>query len=388
MTKLKKGIEVIGIPRLIIGLFFIILIVTALFLGLSPRLLFSDIIRRWMMYSILVLAMVPGVQSGIGMNFGISLGIVSGLLGSVLSMEVAYVNGWFYHLGAAAAWLTLILALLIAIVLAALIGAAYGLLLNRVKGSEMTVSTYVGFSAIAMMNIVWIMLNFQNGQLRWPIGTGLRNTASLQESFGGLLSDPQLYQEARNIVVPAGLTDLESIPVQQPKALGFLALDINGFVLPVGLILVFAACCLVVWLFLRSKKGIAMSAAGENELFALSNGINVDKMRIMGTSISTVFGAVGIIMYAQTYGFLQLYNAPLMMGFAAVASVLIGGASINRATISNVIIGTLLFQGILAIALPVVNTLINVSALPEIIRIILTNGIILYALTKARGGRR
>ena len=82
----------------------------------------------------------------------------------------------------------------------------------------------------------------------------------------------------------------------------------------------------------------------QNELFTLSNGINVDRMRIFGTSISTVLGAIGIIMYAQTYGFLQLYNAPLMMGFTAVASVLLGGATVTRAKIYNVIIGTLLLD--------------------------------------------
>lgn len=390
MTGFKKFVEKVGLPRLIIGSFFIVLIIVALALGLNAPFLFSDIIRRWMMYSILVLAMVPGVQSGIGLNFGISLGVVSGLLGAVIAMEVSFVNGWFYHFGAGAAWLTLLLALVIAIVISALVGAAYGMLLNRVKGSEMTVSTYVGFSSIALMNIVWIMLRFKNGQLKWPIGSGLRNTASLQESFGGLLSDPMVYESPRSITVYADVSDVGSVSVQQPKSLGFLAIDVNdsGFVLPLGLILVFALCCLIVWLFSRSKTGIALSAAGENELFTLSNGINVDRMRILGTSISTVLGAIGIIMYAQTYGFLQLYNAPLMMGFTAVASVLLGGATVTRARISNVIIGTLLFQGILTVALPVANELVNVSALPEVTRIIISNGIILYALSKTRGGNQ
>lgn len=199
-----------------------------------------------------------------------------------------------------------------------------------------------------------------------------------------------VYESPRSITVYADVSDVGSVSVQQPKSLGFLAIDVNdsGFVLPLGLILVFALCCLIVWLFSRSKTGIALSAAGENELFTLSNGINVDRMRILGTSISTVLGAIGIIMYAQTYGFLQLYNAPLMMGFTAVASVLLGGATVTRARISNVIIGTLLFQGILTVALPVANELVNVSALPEVTRIIISNGIILYALSKTRGGNQ
>ena len=100
MTGLKNFAEKAGLPRLIIGSFFIVLIIVALALGLNPQFLFSDIIRRWMMYSILVLAMVPGVQCGIGLNFGISLGVVSGLLGAVIAMEVSFVNGWFYHFGA------------------------------------------------------------------------------------------------------------------------------------------------------------------------------------------------------------------------------------------------------------------------------------------------
>ncbi|HHT44507.1 MAG TPA: ABC transporter permease [Fastidiosipila sp.] len=390
MTGVRKFVNSVGLPRLIIGIFFIALIISGLALGLNPQFLFSDIIRRWLMYSILVLAMVPGVQSGIGLNFGISLGVVSGLVGVVIAMEVAFNGGWFLHLGAAAAWLSLLLALVIAIVIAALVGAAYGLLLNRVKGSEMTVSTYVGFSSIAMMNIVWVILNFKNGQLRWPIGRGLRNTASLQESFGGLLSDPRIYETARSITISPEVSDVGSIKVKQPAGLSFLAIDVadSGFILPLGLILVFALCCLVVWLFFRSKTGVALSAAGENELFTRANGINVDRMRILGTSISTVFGAVGIIIYAQTYGFLQLYNAPLMMGFTAVASILLGGATVTRARISNVIIGTLLFQGILTVALPVANQLVNVSALPEVMRMIISNGIILYALSKTKGGNQ
>ena len=74
--------------------------------------------------------------------------------------------------------------------------------------------------------------------------------------------------------------------------------------------------------------------------------------------------------------------------FTAVASILLGGATVTRARISNVIIGTLLFQGILTVALPVANQLVNVSALPEVMRMIISNGIILYALSKTKGGNQ
>ncbi len=365
MRNLQSIIRRIGWPRLIIGLFFILLIVVSPLMGLKLTDIFSDVLRRWSMFGILILAMVPGVQSGIGLNFGISLGIVAGLIGGTTAIEISFQKGLIRP------WADLGNALLIAIPIAVILGFIYGLLLNRVKGSEMTVSTYVGFSAIAFSNIVWLSLPYKSGTLIWPIaGEGMRNTISLEESFGGLMSNPDVVAKL-------------------PASLHWLAFRVGEVVVPMGVILFFLFMCLVMWLFLRSKTGIAMSAAGENEAFTRSNAINVDHMRILGTVLSTVLGAIGIIMYAQVFGFLQLYNAPLMMGFQCVAAILIGGATTRRASISNVIIGGLLFQGILTTSLPVIKKLMpSGSTLSEVLRIIISNGIILYALSKTKGGNQ
>lgn len=350
--KVNNIYENIGLPRLIIIGFFLTMLFLAAPLGLSVPSLLGDAIRRWAMYGILVLAMVPAVQSGIGLNFGISLGIVAGLLGSVLSIEIGITNPW----------LSILLAMIVGVGIASVLGVGYGLVLNRVKGSEMTVSTYVGFSVIAFMNILWLSLPFKSGELIWPLGgQGMRNTISLASSFGEVFN----------------------------KWLDFnIGNEVYGLYIPTGLIIFFLVTCAIVWLFMRSKAGMAMSAAGANPVFTKSSGINVNKMRILGTALSTILGAVGIITYSQSYGFLQLYNAPLMMGFHCVAAVLIGGASVDRAKISHVIIGTFLFQGILAVSLPVVNKLMPDSNLSDVIRIIISNGIILYALSKTKGGSR
>jgi simple sugar transport system permease protein len=110
-------------------------------------------------------------------------------------------------------------------------------------------------------------------------------------------------------------------------------------------------------------------------------------MRTISVILSTWLGAVGILVYQQSFGFIQLNMGPFYMAFPAVAAILIGGASVNKATITNVVIGTLLFQGILTMTPSVINSVIQTD-MSEVIRIIVSNGVIIYALTrknKARG---
>ena len=97
--------------------------------------------------------------------------------------------------------------------------------------------------------------------------------------------------------------------------------------------------------------------------------------------LSTVLGAVGIIVYSQSFGYAQLYTAPLMMAFPAVAAILIGGAGVNKATLTHVFIGAALYQGILTMTPSIFNAVLKVD-MSDVIRIIVSNGMILYALTR------
>ncbi|GAA0121033.1 MAG: ABC transporter permease [Clostridium argentinense] len=342
--KFKGVIDRVGLPRVIITAFFILLCILAIILKLPISMLMSDMLVRFGMNGVLVLAMLPGILCGIGLNFGLPIGILAGILGGLVSIELNLRGG-----------IAFFVAIAIAIPIAALVGYAYGLLLNKVKGSEMMIGTYAGFSAVSLMCIGWLLLPFKSSEIRWPIGQGLRTTITLDGRYSNVLDN-------------------------------FLTFNIGKVKVPTGLILMFLLCCLLVWIFLKSKTGIMMAAGGSNNKFARASAIDVDKTRIIGTTLSTILGAIGILMYAQSYGFYQLYQAPMMMGFAAVAAILIGGASTTSAKISHVIIGTFLFQGLLTLGLPVVNQMFSEGNLSEVVRIIISNGIILYALTKARGG--
>ena len=79
----QKFIEDAGWPRIIIGLFLCALFIAAPFVGVRIDASLSDTLVRVGINGILVLAMVPMIQSGCGLNFGLPLGIISGLLGAV-----------------------------------------------------------------------------------------------------------------------------------------------------------------------------------------------------------------------------------------------------------------------------------------------------------------
>lgn len=333
-----------GLPRLIILIFLISTYIIAPFVGIPITTALSDTIIRFGMNAILVLSLMPMIESGAGLNFGMPLGIEAGLLGALLSIELGF-----------SGFTGFILAILIAIIFGFILGWAYGAILNKVKGGEMMIATYIGFSSVAFMCIMWIVLPFKKPDMIWAYGgSGLRTTISVETYWKGVLNN--IFGKISQAI-------------------------------PIGEIIFFLILAFLMWLFFRTKSGLSMSAVGKNEKFAQATGINADKSRKQSVIISTVIAAIGIIVYQQSFGFIQLYLAPFNMAFPAIAAILIGGASVNRVTIWHVMIGTFLFQGILTMTPTVVNALIKTD-MSETIRIIVSNGMILYALTRKEGGSR
>jgi len=338
--KIKKLIEKAGWPRIIIGLFLLSLFFIAPFVGIKVSTSISDTIVRFAMNAVLVLSLVPMVQSGCGLNFGMQLGVIAGLIGAITSIELG-ITGLAGFL----------VAIVIAIPFAAILGFLYGLLLNRVKGDEMVVATYVGFSSVAFMSMMWLLLPYKSPNMIWGYdGEGLRTTISVEGYWLGVLND-------------------------------FLSIKVGNFFFPTGTIIFFGLMALIIWIFFKTKLGTAMTAAGSNPVYARAAGVNVDRMRVLSVVISTIVAAIGILVYEQSFGFIQLYMAPLLMAFPAVAALLLGGASVSKASMGNVIVGTFLFQGILTMTPSVMNNIIK-SDMSEVIRIIVSNGMIVYALTR------
>lgn len=339
--KIKSIIESFGLPQIIIFLFLVLLFILTPFVGLRFDTSINDVIVRFGMNAILVLSLVPMVKAGCGLNFGIPLGVIAGLLGAVTSIEMNTTGftGFFTAIG-------------VSIFFAVVLGFLYGTLLNKIKGDEMVVATYVGFSSVSFMCIIWLILPFKSQNMIWAYGgSGLRTTISNRGYWFHILTN-------------------------------FLQIKIGSkIIFPTGTILFFALLAFLVWAFFRTKMGTAMSIVGTNPEYAKSCGVNVDKMRIISVILSTVIAAIGIIVFEESFGFIQLYMAPLFMAFPAVSALLIGGASTRKASIKNVIIGTFLFQAILTTTPSVILAILK-SDISESIRLVISNGVIIYALTR------
>jgi simple sugar transport system permease protein len=341
MAQINKFIKDFGWPRIIIGMFLLLLFIAAPFFGVRVDTSLNDVIVRFGMSAVMVLSMVPMIQSGCGLNFGIPVGLIAGMLGAVISIE-------FNLVGIAG----IAVAIILGLITAAVFGFLYGLLLNRVKGDEMIIATYVGFSFVCLMNIMWLILPFRNpASVQGFKGEGLRTTISLEDYWIHILSDIGNIRISKYLIIPTGM------------------------------IVFFVIMALLVWGFFKTKTGTAITAVGSNPDYARASGISIDKMRIISVMLSTMIAAVGMIVYQQSFGFVQMYNSPAAFAFPSVAAVLLGGASVNKASITNVVVGTFLFQGILTMTPSVINSAINIDV-SEVMRIIVTEGLILYALTR------
>lgn len=350
MSNIKRFIKEFGSARIIIALFLLSLFFTAPLVGVSVTASIADVITRFGMNSVMVLSLVPMVLSGCGLNFGTSVGIIGGIFGALIALEL--------NLSGAAGFLT---SVVIAIILGFIIGYFYSKILNKVKGDEMIIATYIGYAFIYLMNMFYLVLPFKNPELVQGFkGEGLRVTISLKEHWQFIISKIAAINLGNKIEAAGGG---------------------GGSFIPVGMLIFFAICAYLIWMFFKTKTGTAMIAAGSNPVYAKSAGINVDKMRTLSVMISAALSAVGILIYQQSYGFVELYMAPLAFNFPTVAALLLGGASVKKASITNVVIGTLLFQGMLTMTPSVINAAINAD-ISDIVRIIVTNGMILYALTR------
>ncbi len=442
LVEIKKVISNIGISRLIVALFFVFLLCMTAKQEVPGTI--SNVLTRIGMHGVLVLCMVPSIRSGLGPNFAVPFGILAGLLGGLIAVQ-------FNMTGLGGFAVAVVCALIISFPMGLLFGYLMNRVKNSEMmvatyfGYAMVAIMCIGWLLLPFTNnaITWSMGKGLRNTINLEpyFGNALNNIGAITKSYNagdtmmipvGVLviwlvvsivlywvfirtkdidvenmKDEELaaYNKTRKERKKIGVISIALLTVICAVLafvdIGFLhgirsALSVHitfksntSMEIPTGMLVFLILCCFAMWLFNKSKTGISMAAAGSNPDCARASGININKQRMIGATMSIMLSAVGILVYAQSFGFLQLYNAPLNMCFPPIAAILIGGASIKQAKISHVLIGVVLFQGILTMGPTIAGRYL--SGLgdgmdpTEIVRIIITNGIILYALTKAGG---
>ena len=167
-----------------------------------------------------------------------------------------------------------------------------------------------------------------------------------------------------------------------------LAIYVGGVKIPVlTLIIIAVACLFIVW-FRKTKLGQDMRAVGQDMEVARDAGINVERTRIISMVISTVFAGFGMIIYLQNLGNFPTYSAHTNVGMFCIAALLVGGASVEKASIGNVFLGVILFHTMFVVA-PFAGTKITGdSMIGEYFRVFISYAVITVALVMYEAKKR
>ncbi len=323
-------------------LFLIICAIGIPFSGYSLNYLGQEIIVRIARNSFLIIALLIPIMAGMGLNFGMTLGAMAGQIGLI------FITDW--GVGGIPG---MILAMIISTPISALLGWVCGKILNMAKGREMVTSYIIGFFINGVYQLIVLygmgpVIKIGNPALVLPRGYGIRNTVNL-------------------IGIRRSMDSL-------------LAIKIFGLSIPILTLLVIAALCFFIVWFKKSKLGQDMRAVGQDMEVAREAGIRVEHTRIISVVISTILAGFGMIIYLQNMGTLNTYNSHMQIGMFSIAALLVGGATVNRASIGNVFLGVTLFHLMFIVSPMAGKNIIGQAQLGEFFRVFVSYGVITLAL--------
>lgn len=150
--------------------------------------------------------------------------------------------------------------------------------------------------------------------------------------------------------------------------------------IPVLPYLLIVALCAFNRKILDTRIGQNMRTVGLSQSVATASGIDVDKTRIIAMVISTVLAGWGQLIYLQNIGAFGTYGAHLQIGQFAIAALLVGGASVQKANNKQAIIGVILFHLLFIVAPQAGKMLFNNPQIGEYFRVFVSYGVIALSL--------
>ena len=323
-------------------MFIIICVVCIPLSGFSPGYLLNEIVTRLGRNAFLILSLLIPIMAGMGLNFGMTLGAMAGEIGLIFvaDWQIWGIPG-------------IILAMIISIPISILLGLFCGKMLNMAKGREMVTSYIISFfmNGLYQLVVLYMMgsiIPIIHSSIKLPRGYGVRNTVSLLH----------MRQYLDNL----------------------LAIHIGGVKIPVLTLIIIALLCLFIIWFRKTKLGQDMRAVGQDMDVAGDAGIKVERTRIIAIIMSTVFAGLGMVIYLQNMGNISTYSSHTQIGMFCIAALLVGGASVDRASIGNVFLGVILFHLMFIVAPKAGATITGDSMIGEYFRVFISYGVITVAL--------
>lgn len=310
--------------------------------GFSPGYLLNEIVTRLGRNAFLILSLLIPIMAGMGLNFGMTLGAMAGEIGLIFvaDWQIWGIPG-------------IILAMIISIPISILLGLFCGKMLNMAKGREMVTSYIISFfmNGLYQLVVLYMMgsiIPIIHSSIKLPRGYGVRNTVSLLH----------MRQYLDNL----------------------LAIHIGGVKIPVLTLIIIALLCLFIIWFRKTKLGQDMRAVGQDMDVAGDAGIKVERTRIIAIIMSTVFAGLGMVIYLQNMGNISTYSSHTQIGMFCIAALLVGGASVDKASIGNVFLGVILFHLMFIVAPKAGATITGDSMIGEYFRVFISYGVITVAL--------
>lgn len=318
--------------------------------GFSVSFLLSEIITRIARNSFLILSLLIPIIAGMGLNFGMTLGAMAGEIGLIFVSDwrIAGIPG-------------IVLAAIISIPISVFLGWLCGTIMNKAKGREM-ITGYImnyfvnGVYQLLVLFGMGVIIPIIHDDILLPRGYGIRNTVSLLD----------MRQSLDNAI----------------------AIRIGGVKIPVLTFIIIALMCLFIVWFRRTKLGQDMRAVGQDMEVARDAGIAVERTRVISIIISTVFAGFGMIIYLQNIGNLSTYTAHSQIGMFCIAALLVGGASVDKASIGNVFLGVTLFHLMFIVAPTTGSVITGDSMIGEYFRVFVSYGVITLALAMYEAKKR
>ena len=310
--------------------------------GFTPAYLINEIVTRMGRNTFMILCLLIPIMAGMGLNFGMTLGAMAAEIGLI------FVSDWqIYGIPG------MVLAMIISIPISLLLGLVCGKILNAAKGREMVASYIISYfiNGIYQLVVLYMMgsiIPIKHSSVKLPRGYGIRNTVSL-------LNMRQKLDE-------------------------LLAINIKGVRIPVATFIIIGLLCLFIIWFRRTKLGQDMRAVGQDMEVARDAGIDVERTRIISILMSTVIAGFGMVIYLQNMGNLSTYSSHSQIGMFCIAALLVGGASVDKASIGNVFLGVTLFHLMFIVAPSAGAKITGDSMIGEYFRVFVSYAVITIAL--------